>query len=704
MIRFVNSRLSYKVAVAASALTLSFVLVMGGAAWMVMSSLTRNQVDDLLRSEAGLRAEKVADLVEGITASLHTLANNPAVAGAIAGGRSNDPFLVSLLAGAAELNGVPTFVTALDERGRVMAGVAPAGDGGWIDEALALGRARARFVNGPRGPALTVAQPVVMRLAGRVVGALLYQVALGDLARRASSLSGGAGELVLFDGALRHTVDLGLRLDDHYPLVAEAAVRLPKELQPFRLMVRVGAEKAVLEASLQRLTSLFLLIGAASVFLVVVVAVLMGERLTVALSRLSDAATNYAFGHGDRAAFRIGGKDEIARLGSAFEGMVERLDRAYQDLERRSQTLLSNAERVAQVGSAVWDLRSGRQVWSDQFHAILGLVPDDVHAGREPFFDRVHPDDRQRVAGAIEDAVKGEGRVEEDFRIVRADGDERVAQMRGEVARDEAGKALRIDLTLQDITERKHMEDKLDGLVRDLRRSNEELEQFAYVASHDLRQPLRVVGSYVTLIEEAIEDKLDGETREFMDFIRDGVRRMDLLITDLLAYSRVGRTSKDGPVDTGRAMDLALIDLQVEIDGSGARIRQDGRMPVVRGDTSEMTRLFQNLIGNAVKYRAVDRPSEVIVGCADKGPLWEFHVADNGIGIPAEHMQRVFGIFQRLHARDEYEGTGIGLAICKKVVERHGGRIWAEPSPGGGTTFRFTWPKMKRMPETAGVD
>jgi light-regulated signal transduction histidine kinase (bacteriophytochrome) len=260
-----------------------------------------------------------------------------------------------------------------------------------------------------------------------------------------------------------------------------------------------------------------------------------------------------------------------------------------------------------------------------------------------------------------------------------------------------------VDITIQDITDRKQMEQKLDALVLELRRSNEELEQFAYVASHDLRQPLRTVRSYMTLIEESLDDKLDGETREFMDFIRDGVRRMDALITDLLAYSRVGRASTDQPVDSGRAADLAVMDLQGEIDEANAHVTMPGKMPVVLGDAGELARLFQNLIGNAVKYRNPDCRPEVVVGVADHGEAWEFTVADNGIGIPAEHAERVFGIFQRLHARDEYEGTGIGLAICRKVVERQGGRIWVEPNPKGGTIFHFTWPKMRRAPETAGA-
>lgn len=705
VIRLIRSRLSYKVAVAASALTLFFVVVMGVAAYMVMSSLTRAQVNALLEGDAALRAEKLSDVLDGISHNFRTLANNAVVTSALADATGRDIYLGTLLKNVSEVNGVPVAVAVTDYRGRVLVESRP-GDGvaaeSWIGEIITRGSVGARIIMDRQGPSLVVAEPVVYRHAGQTEGALVYRIALRDLARRALTPGRNvAGELVLTDGRRHFATDLGEPLGIQHALVAEEPVRLPAILKGMSLAVRVGALREAVDEPLARLASYFLGIGALATLVVLVLAVLMGQRLTMTLRRLSDISISYAFGVSDRTAFQIEGSDEIARLGTAFAGMIERLDRAYQDLERRSQTLLSNAERVAQVGSAGWDLRNGEHLWSGQFHAILGLDPEDSHPGLAALFDRIHPDDRERVSAALDTVIEGDGHLTEDFRIVRADGEERVGQLRAQLARDDSGEPARVDLTLQDISERKHMEERFDTLVRDLRRSNEELEQFAYVASHDLRQPLRVVRSYVTLIEDAIEHKLDAETREFMDFIRDGVRRMDLLITDLLAYSRVGRTSKDGPVDMGRAMDLALIDLQVEIDDAAALVRRPEKLPVVMGDSSEMTRLFQNLIGNGVKYRAADRQPAVEIGYSDCGAVWEFFVQDNGIGIPPEHLDRVFGIFQRLHARDEYEGTGIGLAICKKIVERQAGRIWIESCVGNGTTFRFTWPKLRRVTDAA---
>jgi signal transduction histidine kinase len=706
----VRNRLSTRVAAAASALALFFVLLAGGGAWVVTSQLIRDQVGELLTTQASLRAERVADLIDGISANFRALAGNSAIANALVDSVGRETYLRPLLNDVSEVHGIRIALAVTDFIGRPLVGSAKAVDreaDPWVAGAVAAGRVRAKVAVGADGPELMVAEPVIYANTGTAEGALVWRVSLKELARRAAAQAGVVtGELRLEADGQTFAVPLGHGLNaEDTAMAAEVPVPLAPQLSVIRMSIRVGAPPELLETSLRRLTTTFLAIGAASTLLVVLFASLLGQSLTRALSRLAEAATSFAFGSGDRSAFIIAGDDEIARLGAAFAGMVERLDTAYQDLERRSQTLLSNAERVAQVGSATWEAATGKHVWSDQFHALLGMVPGEEEPSRATFFRRVHPDDRERLNTAVDAALEGasNGRVVEDIRLLRLDGQERVGQFRAEVAFDGHGVPQRMDVTIQDITARKHLEHKLDALVLELRRSNEELEQFAYVASHDLRQPLRTVRSYVTLIEESLEDKLDGETREFMGFIRDGVRRMDALITDLLAYSRVGRASTDQPVDTGRAADLAVMDLQSEIDDAGARLALPSRMPVVLGDAGELTRLFQNLIGNAVKYRSPDATPEVTVDLRDAGDMWEFTIADNGIGIPAEHAERVFGIFQRLHARDEYEGTGIGLAICRKVVERQGGRIWIEPRDGNGTVFHFTWPKMRRVQEPAAV-
>ncbi|SMF72571.1 PAS domain S-box-containing protein [Azospirillum oryzae] len=254
------------------------------------------------------------------------------------------------------------------------------------------------------------------------------------------------------------------------------------------------------------------------------------------------------------------------------------------------------------------------------------------------------------------------------------------------------GRTLLMSL-VHDITERCLAAAALRRKTRELERSNAELEAFAYVASHDLRQPLRVINSYLTLLERGLGKSLDEEGRECIDFARDGAQRMDRLIVDLLEYSRVGRKAKPfRPVPLEEPLRLALLNLEVAVQDAGATVTVemagDGKPPAVAGDDNELMRLFQNLIGNAVKYREPGRPPIVRVAVAadrqDGAAVWRIDIRDNGIGIAAEDRERVFGIFQRLHRRDEYEGTGVGLAVCKKIVEHHGGRLWVDDLPADG--------------------
>lgn len=224
-------------------------------------------------------------------------------------------------------------------------------------------------------------------------------------------------------------------------------------------------------------------------------------------------------------------------------------------------------------------------------------------------------------------------------------------------------------------------------------RSNTELEQLAYVASHDMQEPLRMIASYLQLVAQRYTDKLDDDGREFIGYAVDGAKRMQALINDLLAYSRVGTKAKPfAPVDCAAVVDTALQHLRVAVDESGACI-ECGALPRVSGDMSQLVQLFQNLLGNAIKFRGSAAPT-IRIDCEPRGDGWCISVVDNGIGIEPEYSERIFVLFQRLHGRTQYAGTGIGLALCKKIVERHGGRIWVERAPTQGSSFRFTLPRV----------
>jgi light-regulated signal transduction histidine kinase (bacteriophytochrome) len=242
---------------------------------------------------------------------------------------------------------------------------------------------------------------------------------------------------------------------------------------------------------------------------------------------------------------------------------------------------------------------------------------------------------------------------------------------------------------MQDITERKSAEDELRRVNAELARSNAELEQFAYVASHDLQEPLRMVASFTQLLAKRYRDRLDEDAQEFIGFAVDGAQRMQRLLNDLLQYSRVQRTApRHEPVDSRAAVDAVLADLRPQIEEAGAQITL-GQLPAVIGDETMLRLVFQNLISNGLKFRSPERPLILRVVAERSEEGWRFSVEDNGIGIPVAYRERVFGMFQRLHARDEYPGTGMGLAIVKRCLGPLGGRVWVDDTTGGGATFRF---------------
>ena len=270
------------------------------------------------------------------------------------------------------------------------------------------------------------------------------------------------------------------------------------------------------------------------------------------------------------------------------------------------------------------------------------------------------------------------------------------------VYKDTQGKVVGVFAAARDITEKKiteaelekyrlHLEDLVKQRTTELARSNKDLEQFAYVASHDLQEPLRAVSGFVSLLQHSLENALDEKTREYMDFTVDGVARMQSLINGLLEYSRLDTRGKPPEkTDSGKSLNEALLDLQASIKESGVKITSDN-LPTVNIDPVQLKQLFQNLISNAIKFRG-EKPPKIHINADRKNSAWRFAVKDNGIGIEPEYYERIFMIFQRLHTRKKYPGTGIGLPLCKKIVERHGGNIWVESTPGHGSTFYFTIP------------
>ena len=310
------------------------------------------------------------------------------------------------------------------------------------------------------------------------------------------------------------------------------------------------------------------------------------------------------------------------------------------------------------------------------------LLPVYISLRRLPIGD-------ERIGlGMVVTDISERKRAEEELRRAHDELDARVHERTGELK--EANASLQTE-----IVERRRAQEDLLRAVADLERSNKELQQFAYVASHDLQEPLRTVASYVDLLAMKYKGKLDEKADKYISYAVEGASRMATLINDLLAYSRVGTHGKAfTDVAMAEVVAKATANLKSAIRQSQAVITQDD-LPVVKGDETQLGQLLQNLLANAVKFRRKDAPPRIHVSAGRSGADWGFGVQDNGIGIEPQFRERIFAIFQRLHTREEYAGTGVGLAISKRIVERHGGRIWVESKPGEGSRFYFTLP-MRR--------
>lgn len=383
---------------------------------------------------------------------------------------------------------------------------------------------------------------------------------------------------------------------------------------------------------------------------------------------------------------QIGSRDEIEVLGTSFNRMVENLEQTTVSKKYVDDIIRSMADSLVVLGveGVIKTVnRATIEMLGYQQNELIGKTIGFLLASHDRLFDRV-----ETLSTEFEALDKNQ-----ETTYVTKDGREIPVSFSVSVMRDSHGKIEGVVCVAKDITERKQMTTLLLKKTQELSRSNQELEQFAYIASHDLQEPLRMVASYTQLLNQRYKGKLDQDADDFIMFASDGAARMRALIDDLLMYSRVTSKAKTmEPVDTKATFDVVVQNLKIALEERHAMVTRSDNLPVISADPVAMIQLFQNLIGNATKFRRKDVPSAVHVTCEPKDKEWIFSFKDNGIGIDSAHFERIFAIFQRLHTKEEYPGTGIGLAVCKKIVERHGGRIWLESQLGKGTTFFFTHP------------
>ncbi len=381
---------------------------------------------------------------------------------------------------------------------------------------------------------------------------------------------------------------------------------------------------------------------------------------------------------------------DLSRLNEQLRAEVA--ERRLAEVEsRKAHAELDQIFETTADGMALIDLDCRLQRVNSTFLKMLGFTSDQV-VGKKCY--DVFPSLRCNTNACPLRQVKGgrEETIEFEDEKKRADGTVITCIIAATPLRDLEGRIIGIVESFKDISDRKRDELALAEFAAELSRSNQELQQFAYVASHDLQEPLRMVASYVQLLARRYKGKLDSDADEFIEFAVDGANRMKQLIQDLLSYSRVNSRGKDFALtDCEAVLAQTLLSLQLAIEESGAEVTHDP-LPKVMADDSQLGQLFLNLVGNGIKFRG-EEPPKVHIGVADQGDAWCFSVRDNGIGIDPQYGERIFEIFQRLHGKNEYSGTGIGLAVSKKIVSRHGGRLWMESSPGAGATFLFTLPK-----------
>jgi PAS domain S-box-containing protein len=358
--------------------------------------------------------------------------------------------------------------------------------------------------------------------------------------------------------------------------------------------------------------------------------------------------------------------------------------RAEEEL-RESEERLKEAQRIAEVGSWKWGFDDDVVTWSEELYRIAGLNTNRPAPSYKEQRNIYTNESWSLLDAAVGKAVEGGEPYSLVLQMVRPSGEIRWVTARGEAVMDDSGRIIGLQGTVHDTTDMINVE-------MELKRSNDELQQFAYVASHDLQEPLRMVRAYLALLNKKFGDELPPQAKEYMSTAIEGAERMRQLVDDLLAFSRVDTKGKKfSLVDMNEVANEVIQELRMSIDEAKAEVVV-GTLPTVLGDETQMTQLITNLVSNAIKFHG-DAPPKIEIYSNERWNEHVFAVRDNGIGIDPSYNERVFQMFQRLHTRDEYPGTGIGLAISKKIVERHGGRIWVESELGKGATFFFTIPR-----------
>jgi len=634
-----------------------------------------------------------------------------------------------------------TLMVIEPEAGRVIAATDPQEEGKFKENhPFFIEGRRAPYVQNVyysltlQGPAMTVAAPL-RSPQGQLLGVLAGRLNLAEMDAIINRRTGPAGLYRTDEAFLVNTSSLlvsqprfvtapavlrrGLRTEAVKSCLAGSSGIIPAEdyrdvpaiivyrwLPERQLCLIVKLDQAEALAPSRAFGKTLLLIGSLALLVASVLAIGLARTITQPLLALQAGVVRFGQGEWEVRLPETSG-DELGRLAREFNAMAAALSEQESQLRRYTMDL----EHMVQERTAALQEReaSFRHLFANhphpmwvydlqtmEFLEVNEAALDHYGYSRDEFCHMRITDIRpsQDVPLLLEDLRKERPALQrsghwrhrlKDGRVIDVDITSHTLEFAGRQA------AL---VVAQDITERKRAEAELEQTMAELARSNAELEQFAYIASHDLQEPLRAVAGMVQLLQRRYAGRLDARADEFIRHAVEGAARMQTLINDLLTYSRVGSRGQPlEPTDCSTVLKNVLANLAVAISESSAVVTYEA-LPSVRADAGQLTQLFQNLIGNALKFRNECSPAIHIEAVSQEGE-WLFAVRDNGIGLEAQYFERIFGVFQRLHTRTEYPGTGIGLAICKKIVERHGGRIWVESEPGRGSTFYFTIPDQR---------
>lgn len=455
----------------------------------------------------------------------------------------------------------------------------------------------------------------------------------------------------------------------------------------------IEARQEMVASELNLISKSILITGLIGIALGIAISISIIRSITNPIGQLEAGALRVSAGNYS-IPVKVGGDNELTQLSETFNRMMVDLQDLFKEINEAKRELQEEEDKLkmaldaAEIGTWEWNLKTNELRWDELMFSLYGADPKDFSGAYDAWTNGLHPEDRERCESEINEAIEKREPFISNFRVVWPSGEVRFIRAIGKVSVNDEGVPVRMFGLNWDETDEKKSRQAIENYSHQLEKKNKELNEFAYIASHDLQEPITTITSFLELMSLDYESRLDDQGKEYIKLMKGSTERAKQLVLDLLDYSRIGRNSKLEVLDLNEVVKDALTDLSASIRSANANI-EVGDLPSATGYASALRTMFQNLIGNALKFRRMEIKPVVTITGVDKEDRVEISITDNGIGIDRKHFDKIFAVFRRLHLRTEYEGTGIGLAHCKKVADMHDGEIWVESEVGEGSTFTF---------------